>query len=108
AESLSLLLSLGGNEVRTAGDGIDALATAQQFRPHVMLVDIAMPGLNGHEVCRKVRETPWGRDALMIATSGWGQPEDRRQSAQAGFDHHLVKPVDYGAVDALLAARAGR
>jgi DNA-binding response OmpR family regulator len=72
-----------------------------------MLLDIAMPGLSGHEVCRKVRETAWGQGVLMIATSGWGQPEDRRLSAEAGFDHHLVKPVDYAAVDALLAAKAG-
>ncbi|WP_457423260.1 ATP-binding protein [Roseateles sp. P5_E7] len=107
AESLSLLLSLGGNDVRTAANGTEAFEIAQAFRPHVMLLDIAMPGLSGHEVCRKVREMPWGQGVLMIATSGWGQAEDRRRSAEAGFDHHLVKPVDYAAVDALLAAKAG-
>ena len=64
--------------------------------------------LNGHELCRKVRETPWGRDVLMVAASGWGQQDDRQRSMAAGFDHHLVKPVDYAAVDALLAARAAR
>ncbi|RZJ13460.1 MAG: response regulator [Rubrivivax sp.] len=106
AESLSLLLGLTGNEVRIANDGLEAWATAQAFEPHAMLMDIAMPGLSGHEVCRRVRETAWGRSALMIATSGWGQPEMRRQSSEAGFDHHLVKPVDHTAVDALLAARA--
>ena len=105
AESLSMLLALGGNEVRTAADGTQAVEIALGFQPHAMLVDIAMPGLNGHEVCRKVREAPWGRDTLMIATSGWGQMDDRRLSAEAGFDHHLVKPVDYDTVDALLAAR---
>ncbi|KQW43379.1 hypothetical protein ASD88_15025 [Pelomonas sp. Root662] len=106
AESLSLLLAINGNEVRTAVNGREAFEIAQAFRPQVMLLDIAMPGLDGHEVCRKVRQTPWGRDALMIATSGWGQADDRRLSAEAGFDHHLVKPVDFAAVDALLVARA--
>ena len=67
-----------------------------------------MPGLDGHEVCRRVRSTDWGRSALLIASSGWGQPEMRRQSADAGFDHHLVKPVDCDALDALLASHAGR
>lgn len=108
AESLSALLALCGNEVRTAVDGLSALAIAQEFQPQAMLVDIAMPGLTGHELCRKVRETPWGRGVLMIAASGWGQQNDRQRSIEAGFDHHLVKPVDYAAVDALLAAKAGR
>jgi CheY-like chemotaxis protein len=105
AESLSMLLGLAGNEVRTAANGHQAWAMAQAFEPQAMLVDIAMPGLDGHEVCRLVRATPWGREALMMATSGWGQPEVRRQSAEAGFDHHFVKPVDYGVVDSLLAER---
>jgi signal transduction histidine kinase len=106
AESLSELLALCGNEVRTAVDGVSAFAIAQVFRPQAMLVDIAMPGLNGHELCRKVREAPWGGDVLMVAASGWGQQDDRQRSMEAGFDHHLVKPVDYTAVDALLAAKA--
>lgn len=108
AESMSELLALGGNEVRTAVDGAAAFEIAETFRPQAMLVDIAMPLLNGHELCRKVRATPWGRDVLMIAASGWGQQDDRQRSMEAGFDHHLVKPVDYAAVDALLAAQAGR
>lgn len=107
AESLSMLLELSGNDVRTAMDGLQAWEIAQAFQPHAMLVDIAMPGLDGHALCRKVRETAWGRSVLMIATSGWGQPGDRRLSTEAGFDHHLVKPVDYDTVDALLAAKAG-
>ncbi len=72
AESLSMLLELSGNEVRTATDGLQALEIAEAFQPHAMLVDIAMPGLNGHELCRKVRELPWGPGVLMIAASGWG------------------------------------
>ncbi|MFG6413407.1 ATP-binding protein [Roseateles sp. DC23W] len=107
-DSLALLLGLAGNEVRTASDGLQAWAIAQEFQPQVMLLDIAMPGMDGHEVCRRVRATSWGRDALLLASSGWGQPEVRRHSAEAGFDHHLVKPLDYDAVDALLAGRSGR
>ena len=107
AESLSELLSLCGNEVRTAADGAAAFEIAEVFQPQAMVVDIAMPVLNGHELCRKVRATPWGRDVLMIAASGWGQQDDRQRSLDAGFDHHLVKPVDYAAVEALLAGKAG-
>lgn len=108
AASLSLLLELAGHEVRTAADGLAALALAQRFEPHAMLVDIAMPGLDGHQLCREVRATRWGRGALMVATSGWGQPDDRQRSRAAGFDHHLVKPVAYAALDKLLAAEALR
>lgn len=106
AATLSMLLALSGNEVRTASDGAQAWAIAQDFEPQAVLLDIAMSGLDGHEVCRRVRATGWGRDALLIASSGWGQAEMRRQSADAGFDHHLVKPLDYVAVDALLAERS--
>lgn len=108
AETFSQLLSLTGNEVRTAADGLQAWDIAQRFEPQALVVDIAMPGLDGHEVCRRVRATPWGQSALLIATSGWGQPEVRGRSAQAGFDHHLVKPVDFAEVDALLARHAGQ
>ena len=108
AASLSLLLELAGHEVRTAADGLAALALAQRFEPHAMLVDIAMPGLDGHQLCREVRATRWGRGALMVATSGWGQSDDRQRSRAAGFDHHLVKPVAYAALDKLLAAEALR
>ncbi|HEX3139042.1 MAG TPA: ATP-binding protein [Rhizobacter sp.] len=101
--SLSMLLELGGHEVRVAHDGSTAFDIAQAFQPHAMLVDIAMPHIDGHELCRKVRATPWGRSTLMIAASGWGQADDRQRSEQAGFDHHLVKPVDFDAIDALLA-----
>ncbi len=106
AATLSMLLTLSGNEVRTASDGAQAWAIAQDFEPQAVLLDIAMPGLDGHEVCRRVRATGWGRDALLIASSGWGQAEMRRESVDAGFDHHLVKPLDYVAVDALLAERS--
>jgi CheY-like chemotaxis protein len=103
ASSLALLLELGGHEVRTANDGQQAWAIAQGFQPDAMVLDIAMPGLNGHQLCQQVRATPWGRRALMVASSGWGQPSDKQRSTAAGFDHHLVKPIDLATLDALLA-----
>jgi signal transduction histidine kinase/CheY-like chemotaxis protein len=108
ARSLSLLLELSGHEVRTANDGVQAWAIAQDFQPAAMVLDIAMPGWDGHQLCRQARTTPWGRRALMVASSGWGQPADRQRSAAAGFDHHLVKPLDFAALDALLADQLRR
>jgi len=91
ATSLSILLNDAGYDVRTAGDGAQALETAAQFRPDVALLDIGMPKLNGYEVARRLRNQPWGRHVLLIAVTGWGGVEHRQQTAQAGFDHHLTK-----------------
>jgi CheY-like chemotaxis protein len=104
AESLGQLLELLGNEVRTANDGMEALDVAGTFRPDVVLLDIGMPRLNGHEACRRIREQPWGKNAILVAMTGWGQDEDKRRSQETGFDHHLVKPVDPGALRKLLAS----
>ncbi len=94
AESLAMLLTLQGNEVRTAHDGARALAAAAEFRPQVVLLDIGMPKLNGYEVCRRIRALPWGKEPYVVALTGWGQDDDKRRSQEAGFDRHLVKPVD--------------
>jgi PAS domain S-box-containing protein len=94
AVSLAMLLDLAGNETCLAHDGEEALLVAEQFRPDVVLLDIGMPKMNGHEVCRRLRLQPWGRNLKVIALTGWGQEQDRRQSREAGFDGHLVKPVD--------------
>jgi CheY-like chemotaxis protein len=102
-ETLAALLQLSGHQTATAFDGKAALEIADAFRPHVLLLDIGMPELNGYEVARSVRSLPWGRDALLIALTGWGQDEDRRRSQEAGFDAHLVKPVDHGQLMRLLA-----
>jgi len=102
AESLSILLRLFGHETRTAHDGEEALAIAREFQPDVMVLDIAMPGLGGHELARSIREECWGSKVLLIAASGWGQAEDKQRSRDAGFDHHLVKPVEFDALDKLL------
>jgi PAS domain S-box-containing protein len=94
ADALAMLLRLMGHSVEAARDGLEAVAAAERWRPEVVLLDIGMPGLDGYEACRRIREQPWGRDLAIIALTGWGQEEDRRRTAEAGFDHHLVKPVD--------------
>jgi PAS domain S-box-containing protein len=103
AESLAMLLSITGNQTSTAHDGAEALDAAARHRPDVVLLDIGLPTLNGYEVCRRIREEPWGKEMVLIALTGWGQDEDRRKSQEAGFDGHLVKPVNYPALMALLA-----
>ena len=97
-----MLLELTGHEVYTAHDGRSALDAAEQHRPDVVLLDIGLPALNGHEVCRRIRQQPWGKAMVLIALTGWGQDEDRRRSQEAGFDGHLVKPVDHTRLLALL------
>ena len=70
----------------------------------MILLDIGMPKLNGYEACRRIREQPWGKNAFLVAMTGWGQDEDKRRSQEAGFDHHLVKPVDPAALEKLLSS----
>jgi len=95
AESLSVLLELSGHDVRLAHDGIDAVKTSDEFRPDVILLDIGLPRMNGYEAARVIRRRPWGNGVTLIALTGWGQKEDRERSKDAGFDTHLVKPVDH-------------
>jgi CheY-like chemotaxis protein len=104
AASLAMLLHTGGHEVRVAHDGPAALATAELFSPQAVILDIGMPGMNGYEVARRLRSQPGLPRLLLIAMTGYGQDEDRRRSREAGFDHHLVKPVDLEAIAELLAA----
>ncbi len=102
AMSLALMLQIMGNDVRTAHDGLQAVAVAETFRPEVILLDIGMPKMNGYEACRRIREQAWGENTMLIALTGWGQDEDRRRSEEAGFNHHMVKPVDPMALGQLL------
>jgi CheY-like chemotaxis protein len=102
AKMLATLLRLTGNEVETAFDGLEALQTGERFGPEVVLLDIGMPRLNGYETCRRIRQQPWGKEALLIAQTGWGQNEDKRRTAEAGFDAHFVKPVSLAALNRLL------
>jgi PAS domain S-box-containing protein len=103
AESLAILLRIVGNEVQIAHDGPSALEAAKAFRPAVVLLDIGLPGMDGHQVARKLRETPEGKDAVLIAQTGWGQDEDRVRSTEAGFDAHLTKPLDLAVLQSVLA-----
>jgi PAS domain S-box-containing protein len=103
ATTLAMLLRLGGDEVHVAHDGEQAVAVADTLRPEVVLLDLGLPKKNGYDVCRELRERPWGRDATIVALTGWGQSEDRRRSEDAGFDGHLVKPVDHAVLMQLLA-----
>ncbi len=105
-ESLALLLTLRGSEVRTARDGWEAVAAAAAFGPDIVLLDIGMPRLNGYEAARRIRKQGRGERMVLIALTGWGQKEDRQRSTAAGFDFHLVKPVDFAALEQLLASLA--
>jgi PAS domain S-box-containing protein len=104
AGSLATLLELSGHRTERAHDGVEAVEAAERFRPEVVLLDIGLPKLNGYDVCRRIRAQPWGQDVLLVAVTGLGQDEDERRSREAGFDRHLVKPVDYDALAQLLAA----
>ena len=104
AESLATLLSLTGNQTRTAFDGLEAVEAAEAFQPDLVLLDIGLPKLNGYEVCRRIREQAWSHGMLLVALTGWGQEEDRSRASDAGFDEYLVKPVAYAALKKLLAS----
>ncbi|HEU0199875.1 MAG TPA: PAS domain S-box protein [Burkholderiaceae bacterium] len=104
ADSLVFLLSAMGHEAHAAYDGESALALAAQVRPDLVLLDIGMPEMSGYDVCRRIREQPWGGTMFLVALTGWGQEDDRRRSVEAGFDEHLVKPVEPEALESLLAA----
>jgi CheY-like chemotaxis protein len=100
---LAMLLGLTGHETLTAHDGLAAVDAATLLDPDVILLDIGLPGLNGYEVARRIREQQREtRRPLLVALTGWGQGEDRRRSEEAGFDAHLVKPVDEGILRRLL------
>jgi signal transduction histidine kinase/CheY-like chemotaxis protein len=103
AASLGVLLRIVGHDVRTAHDGVEAERLAEEFRPEVILLDIGLPRLSGYEVARRLRRRRWGKEMVLLATTGWGQETDRQRSVEAGFDHHLVKPIDPAVLMPLLA-----
>ena len=103
AESLAMLLKMMGNNIHTAHDGEEAVTAAREFQPNVVLCDIGLPKLNGYEACRQMKAQAWDKNMILIAVTGWGQDDDRRKSEAAGFDHHMVKPVDPQALMKLLA-----
>jgi CheY-like chemotaxis protein/nitrogen-specific signal transduction histidine kinase len=105
ADSMTMALDLFGYETRAAHDGASGLRTAEEFTPQVVLLDIGLPDQNGYEVARRLRATPWGAGMFLIAATGWGQDADKQLALDAGFDCHLTKPVDFGALRELLARR---
>lgn len=112
ARTMARVLTLLGNEVQTAHDGVEALEAAEAQHPDVILMDIAMPRMNGYDATRQIRERPWGTEPVIVALTGWGLEGDRERSREAGCDGHLVKPVELGdleaVVDSLMARRADR
>jgi signal transduction histidine kinase/ActR/RegA family two-component response regulator len=104
ADSLAMLLHMLGHEVKTANDGESALGAAAEFRPDVAILDIGLPKVNGYDLAKQIREHPWARDMVLVALTGWGQEEHRRRSAESGFNHHLIKPVEFEVLQQILAA----
>ena len=100
---LARLLQAAGHEVEAVHDGQAALVNAPRWRPDVILLDIGLPGIDGYEVARRLRAQPETKETTLVALTGYGQDEDRRRSQEAGFDHHLVKPVERGSLQWLFA-----
>jgi PAS domain S-box-containing protein len=108
ADALAMMLELLGDHVDTARDGVEAVEAAERLRPEIILMDMGMPRLNGHEATRRIRAQPWGEAMTIVALTGWGQEGDRAQSRAAGCDGHLVKPVSLGDLERLLVALRAR
>ena len=103
SRGMGRLLKLLGHDVRTAHDGSSALEAAREHRPEYVLLEIGLPGMDGYEVARKLRQDERCKDAVLVAISGYGQEEDRRRSKQASINYHLVKPIDHDALVMLLS-----
>jgi PAS domain S-box-containing protein len=103
ARTMAMLLKVTGHQTQVAFDGLEAVAEAESFQPEVVLLDIGLPKLNGYETAVAIRQQPWGKNILLVALTGWGQDDDRQKSKDAGFDAHLVKPVDHSVLTKLLA-----
>lgn len=104
ADSLGMMLQFLGSDVHIVYDGEAALQALDSYKPALVLLDIGMPGMDGYDVARQIRQHPEARDVTLIALTGWGQPDDRRRARRAGFDDHLTKPLDMGALQRALAA----
>ncbi len=99
---MAQLLRLIGHDVHEVYDGRAAVQSAASLRPEVVILDIGMPDIDGYEIARRIRQESWGKEMLLLALTGWGQEDDRRRAFDAGFDHHLTKPVTAAAIDKLL------
>jgi CheY-like chemotaxis protein len=102
ADTCAMLLEASGHHVQTAYTGRQALELARTFRPHALLLDIGLPDIDGYKLAEQIRATQWGRSALLVAVTGWGQEQDRLRAAAAGFDQHLVKPISSETLESLL------
>jgi CheY-like chemotaxis protein len=107
ADTMGMLLELGGHEAIIAHSGNQALQLGREHRPDVVILDIGMPDLNGYDVARTARNEDWGKSAYLIALTGWGQAEDKERARMAGFDRHLTKPVDPDLVEEILKEHMG-
>jgi len=108
AVSLSLLLQLGGHTTVVARDGLEGLRVAAEFKPDIVMLDIGLPGMDGYDVARALRRIPELGNLVLVAVTGWGGPEDRLRSKEAGFDEHLTKPVDISTIELILATLPAR
>ena len=104
AETMALVLGAFGHDVRTAQDGLSGLEVAIKYQPHVVLLDIGLPGIDGFEVARRLRLQPTLKNIVLVAMTGYGEVAARQRSQEAGFDHHLVKPADFGKLQEILSS----
>jgi CheY-like chemotaxis protein len=102
-DSLAMLLRMMGHEVETEGDGASGLERANAFQPHVAILDIGLPKVNGYELAKQIRQQPWSKNLVLVALTGWGQEQHRRRSEESGFNHHLTKPVEFDVLQDILA-----
>lgn len=102
ADSLAVMLRLNGNDTHTAYDGVEGVQAAATYLPDVVLLDIGMPQMNGYQAAHHIRQQPWGQKMILVALTGWGQAEDKQRAVEAGFHHHLTKPVEPTALEQLL------
>jgi CheY-like chemotaxis protein len=107
AMGLSLLIQALGHESRMTHDGLSAVEAAKHYRPNLVLLDIGLPGISGYEVAKQLRQQATLEDSVLVAVTAWSQNEDKRRAAEAGFDHHLVKPADFGQLQQIVATVAG-
>lgn len=104
-DAMKVLVTTLGGEARIAYDGESGLRVLEEFEPQVILLDIGMPGMDGYETCRRIRQR-WEKEVAVVALTGWGQAQDKRLAAEAGFDAHLTKPADPARLEELLKALA--
>jgi DNA-binding response OmpR family regulator len=102
SEPLSLLLQSKGHETRVATDGAQAISVADEFKPNCVLLDLGLPRMDGYEVARRLRDRPYGSDVVLVALTGWAGRDIRSRAAEAGFDYHIVKPVNWDEVEKIV------